>query len=58
MASCQYEYEHAKSRRTAENVLESPLPQPNTPPLTPQVPLDEDSFKLLALPDRVYVASV
>jgi hypothetical protein len=50
---CQYGSADTKTILTAENVLESPLPQPNTPPLTPQVPFDDESFKLLALPDSV-----
>lgn len=44
---------------TAENVvLETPLPQENVPPLTPQSPLDDERVKLLEVPLKVYVASV
>jgi len=44
---------------TAENVVEeTPLPHVKTPPLTPQLPLEDDIVKLEVVPDRVMVASV
>jgi len=43
---------------TAENVDETPLPQLNAPPLTPQLPLEEVIVKLEAVPEIVKVASV
>lgn len=43
---------------TAENVDETPLPQLNAPPLTPQLPLEEVIVKLEAEPEIVNVASV
>lgn len=43
---------------TAEKVDETPLPQLNAPPLTPQLPLEEVIVKLEAVPEIVNVASV
>jgi len=43
---------------TTENVDETPLPQLNAPPLTPQLPLEEVIVKLEAVPEIVNVASV
>ena len=36
----------------------TPLPQVSCPPETPQLPLEVDIVKLLAEPEKVYVASV
>ena len=36
----------------------TPLPQLNTPLVTPQLPFDEVSVKLETVPERVYVARV
>jgi len=39
-------------------VRETPLPQANDPPLTPQFPLDEVMVKLEVVPESVNVARV
>ena len=36
----------------------TPLPQVSCPPETPQLPFEVDIVKLLAEPEKVYVASV
>lgn len=41
-----------------KEVAETPLPQVNFPPLTPQLPLDEVMVKLEVDPARVMVAKV
>jgi len=44
---------------TAEKLVrETPLPQENDPPLTPQLPLDEVKVKLEVVPESVNVARV
>lgn len=39
--------------RTAENVVDTPLPHEKVPLLTPQLPLEEVRVKLEVLPDIV-----
>jgi hypothetical protein len=50
---------NVKLALTAEKVVDdTPLPHSNIPPLTPQLPLDDVTVKLLADPENVKVAKV